>query len=273
MFDPENEDEWKEHGQKILDVMVDNSAMLPCAEDLGVVPACSYETLDEYGLPGMDVQRWHRDWGNTYKFKKADKYRVNSSAIISSHDMSPLNLWWQEECGTVDALLVQKICKENDFNYNDVYSHVFDPKTSNNMRLRFKEEFEEAEDVMKAMGKSRTDAWMFYDLFLEAANEKEMFLEHIGCSEACAADSKDFTKQALQAVNNTKSVFSVQLLQDYLSLGDYFDDWDLKNTRANVPGSVDDKNWSIVMPVSLEDLLEAGINATIKKIHVESGRG
>ena len=61
VFDPADESQWKQQGVKILDAMSSASDMLPCAEDLGVVPACSYEVLEDYSIPGMDVQRWMRD--------------------------------------------------------------------------------------------------------------------------------------------------------------------------------------------------------------------
>ena len=49
-FDPRDEKLWKEHGEKLLAVMLANTDMLPCAEDLGVVPKCSYEILADYKI-------------------------------------------------------------------------------------------------------------------------------------------------------------------------------------------------------------------------------
>ncbi|MDD5568229.1 MAG: 4-alpha-glucanotransferase, partial [Candidatus Omnitrophica bacterium] len=39
-FDPVNEAEWREHGRKILEVMLKSTRMILCAEDLGVIPQC-----------------------------------------------------------------------------------------------------------------------------------------------------------------------------------------------------------------------------------------
>jgi len=77
-FDPASEALWEAHGKKLLDVMLKNTAMLPCAEDLGTVPDCSYRTLREYGLVGMDVQRWQRWWGKGDAYKEDQDYRVNA---------------------------------------------------------------------------------------------------------------------------------------------------------------------------------------------------
>jgi 4-alpha-glucanotransferase len=42
--------------------------------------------------------------------------------------------------------------------------------------------------------------------------------------------------------------------------------------RVNVPGTISDKNWSIVMPLSLEEMLQAKVNDIIKNMNIEAGR-
>ncbi len=272
-FDPENTDTWKEHGQKILKAMTDNTDMLPCAEDLGVVPACSYETLKEFGIPGMDVQRWTRDWGTTYDFKAPDRYRENSISIISSHDMSPLVLWWVGEASTVDAVLVEKICAENDYDLQHVQAMLFDMPRSNKLRLRWKEEVNTADEVLKRLNKSRQEAWMFYDMHRESYDEKQKFWNAIGMEGPYSGEpTKEFVSAALGVINSTRSVFSIQLLQDWMSLGDFFDRWNPDDLRVNTPGTTGDKNWTIVMPIPLEELLKADINTKIARINKDAGR-
>ncbi len=272
-FDPENEDEWKNHGTKIIDTMLEASSMLPCAEDLGVVPQCSYETLDEYGIPGMDVQRWTRDWGKTYEFKNPSDYRVNASSIISSHDMSPLILWWEQEAGTVDALLVEKLCEENDIDHKKVLKAVFEASKPESKRLRFKKNFKEPEEVLEALELTRAEGWMFYDLFRESAFEKEQFLKFAGIfNKPENVTHKELTRAAIKASFESSSVFSVQLIQDYLGLGNYFEGYNMEETRINVPGTVSPLNWSFVLPVSLEKLAESEVCDEIKNLAVSAGR-
>ena len=272
-FDPDNQDLWKEHGQNILKAMTDNTDMLPCAEDLGVVPACSYETLKEYAIPGMDVQRWTRDWGNTYDFKPAEKYRENSISIISSHDMSPLVLWWANEASTVDTMLVEKICNENDYDMFHVMNILFDQAGPAKLRLRWKKEVNTPEEVLKRLGKSREQAWMFWDMHRESYDEKQKFWSMLGLEGAYSdKPTKEFIVAALKKINSTKSVFSIQLIQDWMSLGNFFDKWHIEDLRVNVPGTMNDSNWSIVMPIPLEELVKADINKDIKKINSEAGR-
>jgi 4-alpha-glucanotransferase len=273
VFDPEIEDSWKEHGRKILEAMTENTDMLPCAEDLGVVPGCSYETLKEFAIPGMDVQRWTRDWGNTYDFKAPEKYRENSIAIISSHDMSPLKVWWEEEASTVDALLVEKICKENDYSLEQVHYHLFDMKRSTKARLRWHLDVLTPDEALRRLGKARSEAWMFYDMHRESYDEKEKFWSYIGLTgKPSDTATKEFISAAIKKVSSTRSVFSIHLIQDLMSLGNYFDKWDKWDMRVNTPGSISNNNWSIIMPVPLEAMLKMSINADIASINNGSNR-
>ena len=54
-FDPADESLWKPQGEKIVKAMIEASEMLPCAEDLGVVPDCAHKILNEFQVPGSDV--------------------------------------------------------------------------------------------------------------------------------------------------------------------------------------------------------------------------
>lgn len=273
VFDPESEDKWKEHGQKVLKAMTDATDMLPCAEDLGVVPACSYETLKEFGIPGMDVQRWTRDWGNTYDFIGPEKYRENSIAIISSHDMSPLIMWWEQEASTVDALLVEKICAEHGFEPEEVHKSLFDMKRSSPRRLRWLPEVRMPEEVLRALGKTRDEAWMFYDMNRESYSEKEKFWEYIGLDgKPSDKATKEFVSAAIAKISSVRSIFSIQLIQDWLSLGNCFDGWDSSDARVNTPGSISGRNWSVIMPVSLKDMMNMDINKQIAEINRKTGR-
>ena len=110
-FDPENEYVWEEHGRNILTVMNDNTSMLPCAEDLGTVPDCSEKVLNEFGVTGINVQRWEKIHTGNHNFIPADEYRFNSAATVSTHDSSSLPAWWKYEAGSVDEIAFKMICE------------------------------------------------------------------------------------------------------------------------------------------------------------------
>lgn len=96
-FDPPDETLWEPQGRKILDALIESADLLPCAEDLGVVPVCSERVLLDYGIPGMDIQRWTRWWEKDKEWKKPQEYRPNAISMLSTHDMAPLELWWKDE--------------------------------------------------------------------------------------------------------------------------------------------------------------------------------
>ncbi len=53
---------WEEEGRKLLMTLTFSSSMLPCAEDLGAVPACVPKVLTELKILGLRVVRWFRNW-------------------------------------------------------------------------------------------------------------------------------------------------------------------------------------------------------------------
>lgn len=97
VFDPAEEELWRWHGEKIVKAMLEASDMLPCAEDLGVVPDCAYEVLQEYQIPGSDIQRWVRDWKGDEHFLEPGEYREFSMSSLSTHDMTTFQIWWDTE--------------------------------------------------------------------------------------------------------------------------------------------------------------------------------
>ena len=78
-------------------------------------------------------------------------------------------------------------------------------------------------------------------------------------------------KRALESAAQANSIFSLQLLQDWLSLANFNgrDSWDY---RINVPGTVGGHNWSLLAPCSLEALQNLAINPIIREIVTASQR-
>lgn len=271
-FDPSDESLWKEHGRKILDVMLESANMLPCAEDLGVVPKCSYEILEEYMIPGSDVQRWVRNWGKDYHFKGGDAYRENSMAMLSTHDTSAFCAWWEYEAGTVDEWFFRKKCTECGVVFDEVKEKIFDLKHSQYGRLRWRDDIESVGMFLFLIGKTRDEAWHLADAYLGSFGEQKLYWQHTGMTGYPEKKvSVKFMKKALISVNQTRSIFSLQILQDWLSLVEFKerDHWDY---RINVPGSMGSQNWSLVVPFALEEMQRLSINKTIREIVTDSKR-
>ncbi len=272
-FDPEDPALWEEHGRKILSVMIRNSDMLPCAEDLGVVPECSNRVLENFGVPGMDVQRWTRDWGATYDFKDPAAYRVNSAAVISNHDMTSFAGWWRFEAGTVDGELFQRKCAEHGVDFAAAREKIFDAARSAHGRLRWKSEIHLVRDLAAAVGKPEHEIHGLAALHRESRDEKEKFCRYLGLPEG-EYEGKEFSKLirgALEKVCSAASVFSIQLMQDLLLLENTAaeDPW---NFRINFPGTTGPQNWTLAMPLSMEQMTQLPINGKILEIHRSAGR-
>ena len=271
-FEPSDEAQWKDHGRKILEVMLQSANMLPCAEDLGVVPKCSYEILEEYKIPGSDVQRWVRNWGKDYRFKSGDVYRENSMAMLSTHDTSAFCAWWEYEAGTVDEWFFRKKCEEKGINFDHFKEKLFDLGHSKHGRLRWRREIESVGMLLAILGKSHDEAWHLVDAYQSSGEERKFYWDHVGMTGPVEhRASAAFVRKALESVNQTRSIFSLQILQDWLSLA-AFDGRDAWEYRINVPGSMGDQNWSLVAPFSMEAMQKLSVNKTIRKIVVDSGR-
>ncbi|MCI7274274.1 4-alpha-glucanotransferase [bacterium] len=66
--------------------------MLPCAEDLGMVPATVPPVLRRLGILTLEIQRMPKTYGIRYARLEDNPYL--SVATIATHDMPPLRKWW-----------------------------------------------------------------------------------------------------------------------------------------------------------------------------------
>ena len=101
-FDPKDKKIWEEKGRRILKLIIKSTKMLPCAEDLGTVPSFCFKIMEELGIPGLDVQRWKRNWRNL-EYLKPDEYRPLAIATLSTHDLNYFPAWWEEEVSKEDS--------------------------------------------------------------------------------------------------------------------------------------------------------------------------
>lgn len=276
-FDPEDENFWEDHGRKILTVMNESSTMLPCAEDLGTVPKCSAKVLKEFGVPGINVQRWEKSRGGNYNFLPADEYRVNSAATVSTHDSSSLPAWFENEAGSIDRLSFKLLCDDlniKEDRYFNVLKELFDENFSNENRLHWKKNISNVYVLLQTLRLNYNEAKKIIDMYLSSFNEKGKFLRYIGLNEKNEnLDPDNFIKNTLEKISSTNSIFSIQLLMEYLYLDkDILKNFSGNDFRINFPGTVSGNNWSLVIPVSLEELKELSINKIIRDINVSTER-
>lgn len=86
-------DFWHKSGMEKLPSLVDATKMLPCGEDLGMIPACVPQTMKELKILSLEIQRMPKGWE---EFGRPEHYPYQSVSSIGTHDMSTLRGWWKE---------------------------------------------------------------------------------------------------------------------------------------------------------------------------------
>ncbi len=89
---------WADEAMKklpqVTGVDASTSALLPCAEDLGMVPSSVKGVLEQLSILSLEIQRMPKRYGVRF-----DDLNLNpwlSVSTIATHDMPPLRLWWHE---------------------------------------------------------------------------------------------------------------------------------------------------------------------------------
>ena len=273
VFDPKDEALWAEHGRRLLSVILESTDMLLCAEDLGMIPEACPKALKEMAIPGNEVQRWVKDWSGTHDFLKPDKYRQLAVSMLSTHDTTNWAAWWENEAGTVDEALFLRKCAERGIDYERVKKELFDPALSGRGRLRWLTIISSEDVLVNILGKPRQDLADFIDMYLNTYREKEKLWVGLGFKGAMKEKSDPaLVEKALKLTMDSESVFAINMLVDYLYLGDVVKG-DPYLYRVNRPGTVNPDNWSLTIPVPVEELVNLKICKKIKDMIKSSGRG
>ena len=86
---------WGQQALKRLPAVLKDCRMLICAEDLGMLPDCVEPVLDQLRILTLEIQQMPKHQG--FEFAHLDANPIRSVCTISTHDMAPLRLWWQEQ--------------------------------------------------------------------------------------------------------------------------------------------------------------------------------
>ncbi len=90
-----NNQYWYQEAMKKLPRLTQATRMLVCAEDLGMVPDCVPWVMDELRILSLEIQSMPKDPKVRFGHLARNPYR--SVATISTHDMSTLRQWWDED--------------------------------------------------------------------------------------------------------------------------------------------------------------------------------
>ena len=86
---------WKDEALRKLPALISSTDMLVCGEDLGMIPHCVPEVMERLQILSLEIQRmpkesW-REFGDTWA------YPYRSVCTTSTHDMSGIRVWWEED--------------------------------------------------------------------------------------------------------------------------------------------------------------------------------
>ena len=76
-----------------LPTLIEATDMLCCAEDLGMIPACVPDVMNQLGILSLEIQRMPKD--SSSEFANTTKYPYLSVCTTSTHDMPGIRHWWE----------------------------------------------------------------------------------------------------------------------------------------------------------------------------------
>lgn len=88
-------DFWRRQAMQKLPQLTQSTRMLVCGEDLGMIPDCVARVMNELRILSLEIQRMPKD--PKQEFGHPDRYPYPSVCTISTHDMSTLRGWWEED--------------------------------------------------------------------------------------------------------------------------------------------------------------------------------
>jgi len=271
-FDPRDESVWGSHGRDLLSILRNSTSLSLCAEDLGIIPGVCRDALANLGIPGNDVQRWTKDWNVKHDFLDPDKYRKLSVAMLSTHDTTNWAAWWENEAGTVNEELFVRKCNDRGIDFRFAKRKLFDPARSKHGRLRWRETIDSIEKYAQILGKRQEELGDFIELYENTYLEKEKLWKHLKLNGNMREKSDaEIVRAALNITASSNSVFCIELIFDLLYMAGLCKG-DPYRYRVNFPGTVSANNWSLKLPVSLEELSAHKITKELKKIVTASGR-
>lgn len=104
---------WKKQAMQKLPQLKSATEMLVCGEDLGMVPNCVPGVMRDTGLLSLEIQRMPKD--PSRKFFNPAEAPYMSVVTPSTHDMSTIRGWWEEDYENTRLF------------YNNELGHVGDP--------------------------------------------------------------------------------------------------------------------------------------------------
>ena len=98
---------WKQEALQKLPALKRTTNMLVCGEDLGLVPDCVADVMTQLGLLTLEIQRMPKD--PTTEFFHPNNAPFLSVVTPSTHDMSTIRGWWEEDKNRIQKFFNQQL--------------------------------------------------------------------------------------------------------------------------------------------------------------------
>lgn len=86
---------WRDQAMTKLPTLISSTSMLVCGEDLGMVPESVPSVMNELQILSLEIERMPKE--REVLFNDLHHLPYLSVCTTSTHDMSPLRLWWKED--------------------------------------------------------------------------------------------------------------------------------------------------------------------------------
>jgi 4-alpha-glucanotransferase len=94
-FYQRHEEFWYQKGMEKLPAIISVGNMLVCGEDLGMIPECVPKAMAELGILSLEIQRMPKN--PKIRFAHPADAPYLSVCTTSTHDMSTIRGWWEED--------------------------------------------------------------------------------------------------------------------------------------------------------------------------------
>lgn len=106
---------WQESAMRKLPMLLSATRMLACGEDLGMIPDCVPETMQQLEILSLEIQRMPKSLSEL--FADPARYPYLSVCTTSTHDMNPLRAWWEEDRDLTRRFYYEVLHGEGDVPY------------------------------------------------------------------------------------------------------------------------------------------------------------
>jgi 4-alpha-glucanotransferase len=193
--------------------------------------------------------------------------------MLSTHDTTNFSAWWENEAGTVDEALFLRRCSDHRrIDFARVREELFDAKRSRRGRLRWLESVDSVDKLVAILARPKQDLADFIDLYENSYREKEKFWKKLRLAGAMRENcDAEILRAALKFNLQSNAAFCVNTIIDWLYPAGIFKG-DPYQYRINTPGTISPKNWSLTLPLSLEELLKHKATKEIRALIAYSKR-